>query len=60
MVTNTEASDYEMSFCVGVRENEIQIYSSLMKGYADYLEGDVVEASEAEKAIMEEKGWLAE
>lgn len=60
MVTNTEASDYEMSFCVSVRENEIRIYNSLMKGYADYLEGDAVEASEAEKAIMEEKGWLAE
>lgn len=40
MVTNTEASDYEVSFCAGVRENEIRIYSSLMKGYADYLEGD--------------------
>ncbi|MEF2656015.1 MAG: type II toxin-antitoxin system Phd/YefM family antitoxin [Eggerthellaceae bacterium] len=57
VVMDAEAFDRAMSFRASMQENEMRIYNSLMKGYADYLEGDVVEASEAEKAIMEEKGW---
>lgn len=39
------------------RENEMRIYESLMEGYRDYLEGRVVDADEAHRILMEEKGW---
>lgn len=57
VVMDAEAFDRAMSFRSSVYANEMRVYGSLMKGYADYRQGDVVEASRAEAEIKRAKGW---
>lgn len=57
VVMDASAFDRAMSFRSNVYENEMRVYEGLMKGYADYLEGNTVAAADAEAEIMHEKGW---
>lgn len=57
VVMDAEAFDRAMSFRSSVYANEMRVYGSLMKGYADFARGDVVEAGQAEDEIRRAKGW---
>lgn len=57
VVMDAAAFDKALSFRKSVYENEMRVYGSLMKGYADYLEGNTVSADAAESEILNEKGW---
>lgn len=57
VVMDAEAFDREISFRSSMYANEMRVYGSLMKGYADYQAGNVVSASDAEAAILAAKNW---
>lgn len=58
VVMDAAAFDEQMSFRKSVYAEEMRVYKDLMSGYGDYLEGDIVEADEAEAAILAEKGCV--
>ncbi len=57
VVMDAAAFDREIGLRTSAYANEMRIYDSLMEGYADYLDGNVVDANDAERAILESKGW---
>lgn len=57
VVMDAEAFDAEMSFRRGMYANEMRVYDGLMRGYVDYQRGDVVDAADAEAAVVAQKGW---
>lgn len=57
VVMDAQAFDREMSFRASIYANEMRVYGSLLKGYSDYENGDIVSAEEAESRIAAEKGW---
>lgn len=57
VVMDAEAFDRAMSFRSSVYANEMRVYEGLMRGYADYLDGNTVDAAEAEDEIMRARGW---
>lgn len=59
VVMDAESFDRQMSLRASALANEMKVYDSLMAGYADYLEGNVVDAAEAEASLMKDKGWIS-
>ena len=57
VVMDAGAFDEAMAFRNAVLEQEMKTYQGLMRGYRDYLEGNVVSAAEADKTIRRVKGW---
>jgi len=57
VVMDAAAFDRVMSFRASVHANEMRVYDSLMRGYADYLDGKIMPACQAEDSILREKGW---
>lgn len=57
VVMDADAFDRQMSLRASAFANEMRVYDGLMQGYADFLDGNVVDAAEAEAAILNEKGW---
>lgn len=57
VVMDAEAFDREMSFKAAAFANEMRVYDALMRGYADVLDGNVVDADHAEEEILASKGW---
>lgn len=57
VVMDAGAFDRAMSFREGVYADEMRVYRSLMRGYADVIDGRVVDACAAEEEIKRAKGW---
>lgn len=57
VVMDAESFDHQMSLRASAMANEMRVYDGLMRGYADYLDGNVVDAEKAEDAILKAKGW---
>ena len=57
VVMDASAFDEAMSFRNELFEQELRTYRSLMRGYADVLDGNTVNATEADREIRRAKGW---
>lgn len=57
VVMDAEAFDREMSYRTNAFANEIRVYNSLMKGYLDVVDENLLPADKAECLIMKNKGW---
>lgn len=57
VVMDAASFDREISYRANARANEMRVYNSLMKGYADVIDGNVVDADEVERQIRAAKGW---
>lgn len=57
VVMDAAAFDREISYRASARANEMRVFDSLMKGYADIADGKVVDADEAEERIRAARGW---
>lgn len=57
VVMDAEAFDREISYRASARANEMRVYNSLMRGYTDVMDGNVVDAAAAEQQILAAKGW---
>lgn len=57
VVMDAEAFDREISFRQNIQTHEMAVYEGLMRGYQDYLEGNVVDAVDAETQLKAAKGW---
>lgn len=58
VVMDASAFDEAMSFRNELLEQELRTYRGLMKGYEEVLDGNVVDAAEADREIRRAKGWL--
>lgn len=54
---DTEISDCKMIPHDGVLQEETHVYNNLIEGYEEFLEGKTLPAAEAEKQVLEAKGW---
>lgn len=59
VVMDADAFDRQMSYRAGAYANEMRVYDHLMEGYADVIDGKVIDADKAEAAILSSKGWTA-
>lgn len=57
VISSPESYERETSFKKRVQEEEMRVYDSLMRGYADYLDGKVDDAEAVEARIFERNGW---
>lgn len=57
VVMDADAFDREVSYRASAYANEMRVYNSLMRGYADVIDGKLVPAEEAEARILAAKGW---
>lgn len=57
VISSPESYERETSFKKRVEEEEMRVYDSLMRGYADYADGRVDDAETVETRILERNGW---
>ena len=57
VVMDAAAFDNAMAFRNEIFEQEMRTYRTLISGYQDVLEGNVVDAAEADAEIRRAKGW---
>lgn len=57
VVMDSAAFDAAMAFRNEVQEQEMRTYRGIMRGYEQYLDGDVTSAAEAFERVRAAKGW---
>lgn len=57
VVMDAAAFDSGFSFFDRMRAQEMRVYEGIMRGYEEYLNGNVVKADEAMARIRAAKGW---
>lgn len=57
VVMDAEAFDAAMSYRNRVNKLEMDAYAGILRGYEDYLIGNVMESDDAFEQIRREKGW---
>ena len=57
VVMDAAAFDEAMDFRNEQREQQMRTYRGIMRGIQEFSEGDFVDADEADRLILAEKGW---
>lgn len=57
VVMDAAAFDEAMDFRNELREQQMRTYRGIMRGIQEFSEGDFVDADEADRLILAEKGW---
>lgn len=57
VVMDSQAFDDLMSFRSELRAREMRVYSGLMRGYEELMEGKTRRASSVHDSVRQKKGW---
>lgn len=57
VVMDADAFDRAMATREDMRDQEMAVYTNLMRGYSEYQQGRTIASSEAFAAIRKDKGW---